>query len=188
MSSREQGRNCQTTAFRLNMNELTPYPITPIGNFVGVVLALLPLISRIRKLSLAVWGYSIWIALFNFTMFVDTIIWHDNVNIVVPVWCDIVTKLQIGVGVGTRACALVICIHLHKITRLRTTDGTAGGQKTDGGEMQRKRINTLKTQKASSEKAHMSASSNWKMEGTYISLEQLRTGVSSGSKFRYIFA
>lgn len=71
------------------MNALTPYPITPIGNFIGVVLALLPLISQIRKLSLAVWGYGIWIAVFCFQMFVNTIIWHDNVNIVIPVWCDI---------------------------------------------------------------------------------------------------
>ncbi len=72
-----------------DMNSLTPYPITPIGNFIGVVLVLLPLISQIRKLSLAIWGYAIWVALFCFQMFVNSIIWHDNVNIVAPVWCDI---------------------------------------------------------------------------------------------------
>jgi len=107
------------------MYALTPYPITPIGNFIGVVLALLPLISQIRKLSLAVWGYAIWIALYDFQMFVNTIIWHDNVNIVVPVWCDIVSKLQIGSNIGTRACALVICIRLYKITRLCGSTETA---------------------------------------------------------------
>lgn len=64
------------------MYPLTPYPI-------GVLLALLPLISQIRKLSLAVWGYAVWTALNNFQAFVNTIIWHDNVKIVVPVWCDI---------------------------------------------------------------------------------------------------
>ncbi len=71
------------------MNPLTPYPITPIGNFLGVVLALLPLISQIRKLSLAVWAYAIWIAVYCFQMFVNSIIWHDNDNVVAPVWCDI---------------------------------------------------------------------------------------------------
>lgn len=120
------------------MNLLTPYPITPIGNFIGFVLALLPLLSQIRKLSLGVWGYAIWIAMATFHKFVNTIIWHNNVNIVVPVWCDIgepisvecyscftiidcdlVTKLQIGSNTGTRTCALVICVHLYKITRLR---------------------------------------------------------------------
>ncbi len=74
------------------MNALTPYTITPIGNFVGVVLALLPLLSQIRKLSLAVWGYAMWIAVMNFQTFVDTIIWHDNVSVVAPVWCDIGEK------------------------------------------------------------------------------------------------
>jgi len=111
------------------MNELTPYPITPIGSFIGVVLALLPLISQIRKFSLAVWGYAIWIAIVNFQMFVNTIIWYKNVDIVVPVWCDIATKLQTGAGVGTRACALVICVHLYKITRIRVSIDTAKKQR-----------------------------------------------------------
>ncbi len=121
-----------------------PYPITPIGNFIGVVLALLPLISHIRNFSLAVWGYAIWIAIENFQTFVNTIIWHNNVNIVVPVWCDIgenlhcfrvlltigctVTKLQIGGDAGVSACALVICVHVYKITRLRASIETTKDQ------------------------------------------------------------
>jgi len=111
------------------MNPLTPYPITPIGSFIGFVMALLPLISQIRKLSIAVWGYAIWIAAMNLQTFVNTIIWHDNVNVVVPVWCDIVIKLQVGAGIGTRACALVICIHLYKVTRLRASVENTKGQR-----------------------------------------------------------
>lgn len=75
--------------FKKDMYALTPYPITPIGNFIGVVLALLPLFCQIRKLSLAVWGYALWIASTNFIMFINTIVWHDNVNIVASIWCDI---------------------------------------------------------------------------------------------------
>ncbi|KLO09460.1 fungal pheromone STE3G-protein-coupled receptor [Schizopora paradoxa] len=101
------------------MRPFTPYPITPIGNFIGVLLALLPLFSQIRKLSLAVWGYAIWISLYCFQMFVNSIVWHDNVDIVAPVWCDIAIKLQIGASVGTRICTLVICAQLYRITRLR---------------------------------------------------------------------
>ncbi len=77
------------------MNGLTPYPITSIANFIGVVLALLPLISQIRKLSFAIWWYAIWITVVNFQTFVNTIIWHNNVKIVAPVWCDIGEKLHI---------------------------------------------------------------------------------------------
>ncbi len=81
-----------TPSLETDMNPLTPYPITPVGSFLGCVLALLPLISHIRKLSLAVWGYALWIAVDCFQTFVNTIIWHDNVNIVAPVWCDIGEK------------------------------------------------------------------------------------------------
>jgi len=111
------------------MNGLTPYPITPIGNFIGVILALLPLISQIRKLTLAVWGSAIWIAVVCFQNFVNTIIWHNNINIVAPVWCDIATKFQIGAGVGTRACALIICLQLYKITRARASVEIAKDQR-----------------------------------------------------------
>ncbi|KLO06018.1 STE3-domain-containing protein [Schizopora paradoxa] len=101
------------------MYGLTPYPITPIGNAFGVVFALLPLVSQSRKVNLGIWGYAGWIAVTNFQTFVNTIIWHSSVDIVAPVWCDIVTKLQVGASVGTRTCALAICIHLYKITRLQ---------------------------------------------------------------------
>jgi len=35
------------------------------------------------------------------------------------------TKLQVGAGVGTRACAFVICVRLYKITRLRPSSNEA---------------------------------------------------------------
>ncbi|KLO09464.1 fungal pheromone STE3G-protein-coupled receptor [Schizopora paradoxa] len=103
------------------MNGLTPYPITPIGSFIGTILALLPLLSQVRKLSVGVWGYAIWVAMFNFIMFVNTIIWHDNTNVVATVWCDIATKLQVGSMGGSHACVFVICLHLYRITRYRAS-------------------------------------------------------------------
>ena len=75
--------------FHPTMYPLTPYPITPIGNFIGVILALVPLVSNIRKFSPAVWGCAVWNALYCFQMFVNAVIWHNNVNITATVWCDI---------------------------------------------------------------------------------------------------
>jgi len=40
-----------------------------------------------------------------------------------------VTRLQIGVGVGTRACAFVVCMHLYKITRSRASFDTTKDQR-----------------------------------------------------------
>ena len=80
----------------IGMYTLTPYPLMPIGNFIGAVLALLPVISQIRKLSLAVWGYTLCIATYDFIIFVDSIIWHNNNNIVpsTNVRCDISEGLR----------------------------------------------------------------------------------------------
>ncbi|KLO11589.1 fungal pheromone STE3G-protein-coupled receptor [Schizopora paradoxa] len=108
------------------MYALTPYPITPIGCFMGVVLTLLPLISHVRKLGLGVWGFALWTAVGNFITFVNSIIWHNNVDIVAPVWCDISTKLQVGAGFGTIASSSVISLHLYRITNRRASIESRG--------------------------------------------------------------
>ncbi len=38
------------------------------------------------------------------------------------------TKLQVGAAIGIRTCALVICIHLYRITRLRASATSAKEQ------------------------------------------------------------
>ncbi|KLO14136.1 fungal pheromone STE3G-protein-coupled receptor [Schizopora paradoxa] len=103
------------------MFPLTPYPLTPIGNFIGFVLSVVPLASHLGSHSCrtGIWMYAFWVGSQNFTNFVDSIIWRNNVNIVAPVWCDIVTKLQLGTAVGVPGCTLVFCRHLYNITRIR---------------------------------------------------------------------
>jgi len=70
------------------MYPFTPYPLTPIGDFVGFVVSVLPLVSRLsfQPWNTGIWIYAFWIGIMNFTNFVNTIIWHNNVDIVVPVW------------------------------------------------------------------------------------------------------
>jgi len=76
--------------------------------------------SQVRKIGLPVWGYALWIAVYyDFQMFVNSIIWRNNVNTVAPVWCDIMTKIQVGANVAPQACALLICICLFNVTRHR---------------------------------------------------------------------
>lgn len=71
------------------MNPLTPYPITPIGCFLGLVLALLPLPLYFQSFNTGICMLSFWTALSNLTNLVNTIIWHDNVTNSVALWCDI---------------------------------------------------------------------------------------------------
>ncbi|KLO11428.1 fungal pheromone STE3G-protein-coupled receptor [Schizopora paradoxa] len=101
------------------MYALTPYPITPIGAFLGFVLAIAPLPLKLARRNHGLYMYGVWIAAFNLQMFVNSVIWHDNTRVTAKVWCDIVTKIQIGAGYGVRGCSLAICIRLYRITRMR---------------------------------------------------------------------
>ncbi|KLO14128.1 fungal pheromone STE3G-protein-coupled receptor [Schizopora paradoxa] len=103
------------------MYPLTPYPLTPIGSFFGLVLSVIPLASHVgfQSWNTGIFVYAFWIGTMNFINFVNTIVWHDNVNPYIQVWCDITTKIQIGALIGVPACTLVLCIHLFKITRMR---------------------------------------------------------------------
>ncbi|KLO18433.1 fungal pheromone STE3G-protein-coupled receptor [Schizopora paradoxa] len=97
-----------------SMYPYTPYPLTPIGSFIGIILSLVPLLS-FQSWNTGTCMHAIWIALMNIVNLVNTIVWHNNANIIAPAWCDI------GAGVGVPACTLVICLHLFKITRMRAT-------------------------------------------------------------------
>jgi len=103
------------------MYPFTPYPLTQIGSFIGLVLSVAPLASylSLHSWNTGIWMYAFWVGIMNLTNFVNTIVWHNNVDIIIPVWCDIVTKLQLGAAVGVPACTLVLCHRLFKITRMR---------------------------------------------------------------------
>ncbi|KLO14134.1 fungal pheromone STE3G-protein-coupled receptor [Schizopora paradoxa] len=90
------------------MYPLTPYPLTPIGSFFGLVLSVIPLASHVgfQSWNTAIVVYAFWIGIMNFINFVNTIVWHDNVLPYIQVWCDI-------------TCIAVLFIHLFKITRIR---------------------------------------------------------------------
>ncbi|KLO14122.1 STE3-domain-containing protein [Schizopora paradoxa] len=104
------------------MYPLTPYPLTPLGSFIGFVLSIAPLISHLNfhSRNTGIWMCALWIASMNMINFVDTIVWHNNVNIIIPVWCDIVTKFQSGAAIGLSACNMVLSLHLFRISRMRT--------------------------------------------------------------------
>lgn len=101
------------------MYRKTPYPILPIAYFLSLILVLIPLPAHLSSWNIGLCAYMIYIAIMNFTLFVNSIIWHDNVRDV-PIWCDIVAKVQIIAMMGVRACLLVVSIRFFGITRLRS--------------------------------------------------------------------
>ncbi|KAK8846719.1 hypothetical protein IAR55_005806 [Kwoniella newhampshirensis] len=75
---------------------------------VGAFLVLLPLPLHWRARNSGTLLLITWLFLGNLLGFVDDIVWWDNVNNPAPVWCDIVSKILVGLPVGISASSLCI--------------------------------------------------------------------------------
>lgn len=65
-----------------------------------------------------------WFFISNLTAAVDAIVWGDNVRLIIPVWCDITTKLMIGANIALPASCLCISIYLEQVASLRRAQST----------------------------------------------------------------
>ncbi|KIJ64367.1 hypothetical protein HYDPIDRAFT_112368 [Hydnomerulius pinastri MD-312] len=101
-----------------------PYPLFPVFAFLGFILALVPLPWHLQAWNSGTCAYMIWVSLSCLVEFVNSVVWHGNVNNWAPVWCDISTKFLIGASVGIPASALCITRRLYNISRVRTVSTT----------------------------------------------------------------
>ncbi|KAF9007126.1 Rcb2.42 [Cyathus striatus] len=97
----------------------------PVGAFIAAFLVLVPLPWHWRARNVPTLSIIIWLFFCNLSSAINTIIWAGNVKIVAPVWCDIVTKLQIGATMALPACCLCLCIRLERISAIREANATA---------------------------------------------------------------
>ena len=68
------------------------YPLSPILNFFGFLLALFPFPAQLQAWNVGAFTLSLWSASACFIVFVNTIVWREGVANVAPVWCDICTS------------------------------------------------------------------------------------------------
>ncbi|KAJ7766022.1 GPCR fungal pheromone mating factor [Mycena metata] len=80
----------------------------------ALILATLPHHWRVK--NMATLSIIAWLTAYNLTYGINAIIWDGNVDIRVPVWCDIVTKLKIGADVGLPGSCLCMAKRLNRIT------------------------------------------------------------------------
>ncbi|KAJ7088261.1 pheromone A receptor-domain-containing protein [Mycena epipterygia] len=83
--------------------------------FIASALVLVPLPWHWRARNIPTLSIIAWLFLCNLTYGVNAIIWAGNVDIVLPVWCDIVTKIKIGATMGLPACCLCMALQLYAI-------------------------------------------------------------------------
>lgn len=118
----------------------------PIAAFVAAVLVLVPLPWHWRARNIPVLSMTAWLFISNTIYGINAIVWANNVDIVIPVWCDIskpfamfcfssrlislpATKLQIGATMALPACCLCICIRLERISSVRQVSMAYGDKK-----------------------------------------------------------
>ncbi|OBZ74842.1 Pheromone B beta 1 receptor [Grifola frondosa] len=95
------------------------HPELPYIAFLAAFLVLVPLPWHWRAGNVATVSIVAWLFVVNVIYGVDAIIWHGNVAIVVPVWCDITTKIMIGANIALPAACMCVCIHLEQVASVR---------------------------------------------------------------------
>ncbi|KAJ7145545.1 GPCR fungal pheromone mating factor [Mycena epipterygia] len=96
----------------------------PAVAFIAFALVLIPLALHWRSRNIPLLSIIGWLAISDLTYGINSAIWNGNVNIVVPVWCDITTKIKIGADVALPVCALALALQVYRITLQKPRLGT----------------------------------------------------------------
>ncbi|VDB95535.1 unnamed protein product [Peniophora sp. CBMAI 1063] len=97
------------------------YPLYPLVCLVGAILLLLVFISGFLRQSwnLGVTFLCFWLFFENLTYAANTIIWSDNADVKLYIYCDIVSHLQLVAFVVKPMSTLIIMRRLYLIASLR---------------------------------------------------------------------
>ncbi|KIM89805.1 hypothetical protein PILCRDRAFT_812599 [Piloderma croceum F 1598] len=97
-------------------------------SFIGFVLAFIPLPWHLEAWNTGTCLYMAWAGLSCLNGFINSVVFNKSVLNVAPVWCDISTRMIIGMSVGIPAAALCINRRLYQIASVRTV---TSGSKTE---------------------------------------------------------
>ncbi|KAF8963268.1 pheromone A receptor-domain-containing protein [Flammula alnicola] len=96
------------------------YPAFPVFAFISFVLVLIPLPWHFQAWNSGTCLYMIWTALGCLNLFINSIVWRDDAIDRAPIWCDISTRIIVGVSVAIPAASLCINRRLYKIASCQT--------------------------------------------------------------------
>ncbi|KAG2131856.1 pheromone receptor [Suillus cothurnatus] len=100
------------------------YPAFPVLALIGVAVVLIPLPWHFQAWNSGTCLYMIWTALGLLNLAVNSIVWRSSAINYAPIWCDISSRLIVGVAVAIPAASLCINRRLYKIATLSTTHPT----------------------------------------------------------------
>ncbi|KIM42060.1 hypothetical protein M413DRAFT_445231 [Hebeloma cylindrosporum] len=102
------------------------YPAYPIFAFLSFLLVLIPLPWHLQAWNSGTCLFMIWTAIGCLNQFINSIVWHGNIVDRAPIWCDISTRLMVGISVAIPAASLCINRRLYKIATCQTATISRG--------------------------------------------------------------
>ncbi|KAJ7643156.1 Rcb2.42 [Mycena polygramma] len=92
------------------------HPELAFGAFLASVLVLVPLPWHWRARNTTTLSMLAWLFVSNLKYAINSIIWAGRTDNIVPVWCDIVTKLDVGATTALPACCLSLALQLWRVS------------------------------------------------------------------------
>uniref|UniRef100_A0A8H7Y347 Pheromone receptor n=2 Tax=Psilocybe cubensis TaxID=181762 RepID=A0A8H7Y347_PSICU len=93
-------------------------------SFITFILVCIPFSWHLEAWNTGTCLYMAWTALGLLSYFINSIIWRDNAINWAPVWCDITSKLIVGISVAIPAASLCINHRLYCIAAVRSVTRT----------------------------------------------------------------
>ncbi|KAJ7930532.1 Rcb2.42 [Mycena leptocephala] len=97
------------------------HPELAFGAFLASVLVLVPLPWHYRARNTTTLSMLTWLFVSNIAYGINAIIWSGRLDEVVPVWCDIVTKFEVGATAALPACCLSLALQLWRVSSASNT-------------------------------------------------------------------
>ncbi|KAI0029061.1 pheromone A receptor-domain-containing protein [Vararia minispora EC-137] len=105
--------------------EMLADPSYPFYTVIAIITAALLLLLLTANLARRSWNPGVsflcfwlfWELLFGG---IDAVIWRDNMDLKLPIYCDIVSHVEVFAAVVKPACTLIIARRLYKVTSLRS--------------------------------------------------------------------
>ncbi|KZV67375.1 STE3-domain-containing protein [Peniophora sp. CONT] len=100
------------------------YPLFPIASILAAVLLLIMLLNGLVRQSwnLGLCFLSFWLLVINLINAANAIIWSDNADIKLYVYCNIVTRVQLVIPTVRSSATFIIIRRLHIVASSRSTE------------------------------------------------------------------
>ncbi|KAF8972945.1 STE3-like pheromone receptor [Flammula alnicola] len=95
-----------------------------VFSFITFILVCIPFPWHLEAWNTGTCLYMFWTALALLSFFINSVIWRDSAINFAPVWCDITSKIIIGISVAIPAASLCINHRLYCIAAVRSVTRT----------------------------------------------------------------